>query len=267
MLRVGILGKTDSARRKREIVVASDCAGLADASTDDPRQIIEASELVVLTGPEVGSRAELATLALRRGRHVFSDWPIAADAESARRLSQTADESGVELAVNRPDRLHPGVLALREKAPKLTDVTLVAGRHYRFENLLSDAVDLCLFLNGGSGIHRYEAEAVSDGTASVAALSFAFRFPSGTLALGHIRKSEGLPVRKVFAAAGGWSEQRDLLDRGEERADYDPSTDESCFVSCIDNLAGRRSVQTPLHDLEETIRSVENILTRMRGLG
>lgn len=266
MLRVGILGKTDSARRKREIVAASDVALLADAASDDPRQIIEAAELVVLAGGDAASRTELAALALRRARHVFSDWPVAADAESARRLSQTADESGVELAVNRPDRLHADVIALREKAPKLTEVTLVAGRHYRFENLLTDAVDLCLFLNGGSGIHRYEAEAVRDGDRSVTALSFALRFHSGALALGHLRKSEGPPVRSVFAAADGWSDVRDLLERGDRAAGYDPSTDERSFVSCIACLAGRQSVPTPLHDLEETIRSVENIATRTRGL-
>lgn len=265
MLRVGILGKTDSARRKGQIVDASEIARLVEALYD-PRELIEASDLVVLADGEAGSRAELATLALRRGRHVFSDWPIAGDAESARRLSQTADESGVELAVNRPDRLHPAVLALRDKAPSLTDVTLVAGRHYRFENLLTDAVDLCLYLNGDSGIHRYEAEAVGDANASVSALSFALRFHSGSLALGHVRKSDGHPVRTMFAAGSGWSDQVNLL--GSEWLDgaYDPSTDEQSFASCLQRLAKGEPLETTLYDLEETIRSVGNIVTRMRGL-
>lgn len=264
MLRVGILGKTDSARRKAEIVLSSETAELIDAAAD-PRILIEASDLVVLADEDGVSRAEIAALALRRGRHVFSDWPVTNDLESARLLVQTAEESGVELATNRPDRLHPAVIELREKGPTLTDVVLSAGRHYRFENLLTDAIDVCLFLNGGSGIHRYETEGVRDQN-DLVALSFALRFHSGSLALGHIRKENGAPIRTVFAAGGGWTRQDNLLLSGHSLSSkaYDPSTDERSFLSCLECLANGQAVRTALHDLQETVRAVANIITRTR---
>lgn len=265
MLRVGILGKTDSARRKADIVHSSEVAQLVESGSD-PRLLIEASDLVVLADGDGVSRAELATLALRRGRHVFSDWPLAADLETNRLLTLTAEESGVELAMNRPDRVHPIVLELRERAPAIMDVTLSAGRHYRFENLLTDAIDLCLFLNGGSGIHRYESEAVRDET-GLFALSFALRFHSGSLAIGRVRKTDAPPVRTVFAAGGGWSQEENLLMSGDSSAGkaYDPSKDERSFLSCIECLAKGQPVRTALHDLQETIRAVGRIITRTRG--
>ncbi len=266
MLRVGILGKTDSARRKEEIVASSDVALLVE-SAGDPRRVIEASELIVLADSDAISRAEIATLALRRGRHVFSDWPLTADADALRTLWQTAEESGVEFATNRPDRLHPWVLDVRERGPMLTDVVLSAGLHYRFENLLTDALDLCLFMNGGSAIHRYEAEALRDDTGSLSAVSFALRFHSGSLAVGHIRKADAEPVRTVFVGGSGWNERQDLLSASiaQEGRPYDPSTDERSFVSCVERLAAGKPVETALHDLEETVRAVDNIMSRTRG--
>ncbi|HUF10703.1 MAG TPA: hypothetical protein VMO47_15385 [Rhodothermales bacterium] len=263
MLRVGILGKTDSARRKADIVNSSEISQLVETGAD-PRLLIEASDLVVLADGDGVSRAEVATLALRRGRHVFSDWPLAADLDTNRLLMLTAEESGVELAVNRPDRVHPAVLLLRDRAPVLTDVTLSAGRHYRFENLLTDAIDLCLFLNGGSGIHRYESEAVRDETGPLA-LSFSLRFHSGSLATGRVRKTDAPPIRTVFAAGGGWGQEEDLLPSGDSSKAYDPSKDERSFLSCIECLAEGQPVRTALHDLEETIRAVGKIMTRTRG--
>jgi hypothetical protein len=149
----------------------------------------------------------------------------------------------------------------------ITDVMLSAGRHYRFENLVADAVDLCLFVSGSSAIHRYEAEATDDGDGALAALSFALRFHSGALALGHIRRTTDRPSRTLFVGGRGWSAMHDLLDANspDYPAGYDPSIDERSFVSCIESLSAGKPVQTALHDLEGSVRAVERIMTRTRG--
>lgn len=266
MLRVGILGETESARRKAALVMSSDVATLVDQAAD-AAGLIASCDMVVLTDGDGRSRTDLAAEALRRGCHVFSDWPIAANAESARVLSQTADEAGVQIAVNRPDRHHPVVGALQSRGPTLTDVTIVADAQSDIENLLADAVDLCMYLNGRSGVHKYEAETIRNEAGTPIALSFALRFHTGSLALGHARTSGGEPTRTIVAGGNGWLQHEDLLmnARDGESEPYDPWTDEYPFLDALEKLAAGQPARAALHDLEETIRILDAISRRMRG--
>ena len=256
MLRVGIFGQTDSARRKAAIVARLEGVQLVTAI--DSQSLIESCDLFVIADATAVNRVDLAADALRHGRHVFSDWPLTSDADSARVLSRTAHESGVELAVDRPDRHNKDVLRLATRAPSLVDINLTVAE--KPEDALMDAVDLCLVLHG-AGVHKHEAAATLTKAGDLAAVSFALRFHSGGLALGHVSIDPAKPSRTVFAASNGWTE-RVCLDTDAEE---DTNELERSFENTLVSILSRKKVPVSLYDLEESLRIVMAITKRIRG--
>ena len=95
----------------------------------DHRRLLEIPQIEVVdiaTTPEV--RPPLVADALRAGKHVLSQKPLATDLDEGRRLADLADENGVLLAVNQNARWAPYFAYLRE-AVRAGVIGPVVGAH------------------------------------------------------------------------------------------------------------------------------------------
>lgn len=81
-------------------------AASAEALIGDP----EVDAVVIATPP--ATHAELAAAALRAGKHVFVEKPLATDAESAARLVGAARDAGLRLFVGHTFLYHPAFTAM-----------------------------------------------------------------------------------------------------------------------------------------------------------
>lgn len=85
------------------------------ARADSVEAALEATEAVVVASP-TSLHAEQAELALKRGRHVLVEKPLAATAAEGERLAEVAESSGVVCAVAMNLRFHRAILELRRLA-------------------------------------------------------------------------------------------------------------------------------------------------------
>jgi predicted dehydrogenase len=77
-----------------------------------PEEAIAAAEAVVVASPS-SHHAEHATAALRAGKHVLAEKPLAVDVAAAERVVAAAEHAGVVCGVAMNLRFHPGVLELK----------------------------------------------------------------------------------------------------------------------------------------------------------
>lgn len=82
---------------------------------DDPEKLMDACDAVDIVAPTV-HHFNLCELALRKGKHVFVEKPLANTMEEARNLVKLAKESNVKFQVGHVERFNPAFLALREYA-------------------------------------------------------------------------------------------------------------------------------------------------------
>jgi predicted dehydrogenase len=98
-------------------------------------------DAIVIATP-VSTHADLATDALRAGKHVLIEKPLCADLESARQLVALAQAQGVVLMVGHTFEYNPAVRKLKEviKAPGFGDVVYAYARRVNL-GILRDDVD------------------------------------------------------------------------------------------------------------------------------
>ena len=82
------------------------------ARADSAEEAVRSAEAVVVASPS-SVHAEHALLALRQGRHVLVEKPVATSAEDAAAIVEAADEAGVVCAVAMNLRFHPALEALK----------------------------------------------------------------------------------------------------------------------------------------------------------
>ncbi|MFN8245875.1 MAG: Gfo/Idh/MocA family oxidoreductase [Ferruginibacter sp.] len=82
---------------------------------DDPEKLMDACDAVDIVAPTV-HHFNLCELALRKGKHVFVEKPLANTMEEARNLVKLAKESNVKFQVGHVERFNPAFLALKEYA-------------------------------------------------------------------------------------------------------------------------------------------------------
>src|ERR1700743_2672356 len=77
----------------------------------DPNQLIDACDLIDVVAP-TDLHFQLCEKAIRKGKHVFVEKPLANTMEEARTLVQLVRESNVKLQVGHVERFNPAYLAL-----------------------------------------------------------------------------------------------------------------------------------------------------------
>jgi predicted dehydrogenase len=108
VMRQTVLVDPDSARAER---LAAKFGAAATAT--NYREVLDHVDGIVLTVPN-HLHYPIAVDALRRGRHVLSEKPVAESADQVRELVETAQTQGVALAVNNTMRFYPSCRKVRE---------------------------------------------------------------------------------------------------------------------------------------------------------
>ncbi|PWU02951.1 MAG: oxidoreductase [Bacteroidetes bacterium] len=78
---------------------------------EDPEELIENCDAVDIVAPTT-YHFELCELALRKGRHVFVEKPLADNMDQARKIVKLAREANVKFQVGHVERFNPAFLAL-----------------------------------------------------------------------------------------------------------------------------------------------------------
>lgn len=90
-------------------VVSADMQVKCFSSIDE---LIDLVDVVDIVTPTV-SHFECASIALRKGKHVFIEKPVVATVDEANRLIKLADEAGVKVQVGHVERFNPAYIAAR----------------------------------------------------------------------------------------------------------------------------------------------------------
>ncbi|MGH8877333.1 MAG: Gfo/Idh/MocA family protein [Stackebrandtia sp.] len=87
----------------------------ADRAYDDPYRLIADDDVdAVLIAVQLPKRGDLVETALMAGKHVYVEWPLACDAETALRYRDLAAKAGTQHAVGLQTRHHPAIAHLRD---------------------------------------------------------------------------------------------------------------------------------------------------------
>jgi predicted dehydrogenase len=110
----------------------------------DPDALIDASDLIDIVAP-TPLHFNLCQKAIRKGKHVFVEKPLAASMEEARELVKLVRESNVKLQVGHVERFNPAYLALQQSS--LTPMFIEVHRLAQFNprgNEVSVILDLMI---------------------------------------------------------------------------------------------------------------------------
>jgi predicted dehydrogenase len=77
-------------------------------------ELVQAVDVVDIVTPTI-SHFEIASLALRKGKHVFIEKPITSTPQEARKLLALANEAGVKTQVGHVERFNPAFLNVKDK--------------------------------------------------------------------------------------------------------------------------------------------------------
>ncbi len=100
---------------RSETALASQRAHDVPLAFHDHRELVSHPEVdVVVIAVRVPHHAELTHAAIAAGKHVVTEWPLAASTEEARGMLKAATTAGVCHAVGLQARTGPAVLAIRE---------------------------------------------------------------------------------------------------------------------------------------------------------
>lgn len=285
-LYVGLIGTGRHVAARKAAVRATEGAVLAEhlpeATAAGVIQRREAALDVVLVSGAAQRRAEVATAALRQGRHVFLEWPPAASVQELERLAARAEEAGAEGGVSRPLRFHP----LFDAVPEGARAQLVTARARWASGggpcqrqALTDALDLCGVLagsrGGAAGVRRLDAQAAppsSDGAddgadARFGAVAAGLRFHSGTYATLDLRRARSNgdestpPQRRLYAAGPAFELDADLDDPEGTAREKLLRQETQAFLRA---LAAGRPAPVSLLDARPAMRLTERIMQRLR---
>ena len=123
--------------RRESARAAAEVSGARHALTD-PAALVALDDVdIVAVCVKVPEHFELVTLALDAGKHVYCEWPLAADAEQAATLARRARRARVKAIVGLQARADPALVRAREllaegaigplRSAVLTGTTLLGG--------------------------------------------------------------------------------------------------------------------------------------------
>lgn len=150
---------------------------------------------VVFVGVRPAERFEAASRALRKGAHVFLEWPPCSSIRECARLVDLAEEAGLEVAVSRPLRVGD---VLGQRRAQILSMT-VRGVPSAVA-ALADVIDLAFAVGQSGSVRRVEAEAAYDAARRLTAVAVSLRFHSGTFAQALIRTAGRAGGVELYAA-------------------------------------------------------------------
>ncbi len=246
----------------------------APSALDDA--LLDASDVLFVTGP-TAIHFRLAEAALKRGVHVFLEWPPATSLPEAESMVELAEESGSEVGVSRPLRFHPMVevlpdgdrarlIVLRQEVDSVTPAF--------WPPRCADALDLCCALARSHSIQRIDAEAVPAHAAWPEAMAFALRFHNGTYAQVSLYRCHQPSGDRLYVAGSDFQMESELSGMAPvhrraasgavERIAGAESLIERETHAFLDAIAADRIPPVSVLDGLHTMRLVERLMGRLR---
>jgi predicted dehydrogenase len=284
-IRVGVVGLGywgPNLARNFDRLPSSSLAWICDASEEareraarqfpDARATANVEELLgdpeldaVVVATHVPSHAELASAALRAGKHCFVEKPLAQSVAEAEAVAEAAESSGRVLMVGHLLEYHPGIDRLKEIADsgELGDIHYVYSNRLNLGKLRADEnalwslgahdVSVILRLAGEEPVEVY-AQGESYMRPGVEDVVFCYlRFPSGLAAHLHLSWLDPHKERRLTIVGSRRMATFDDMELERKLTVYDKGFDQD-FQSYGEYIARSGDVWSPRISNEEPLR-------------
>ena len=214
----------------------------------DGESLIDACEVIDITAP-TDHHMEWCELALKKGKHVFVEKPLAATMEEARRIVKLTHESGVKLQVGHVERFNPAFLAVKDLdlKPMFIEVHRLAQFNPRgtevsvILDLMIHDIDIILSLVK-SDVKNISASGVAVLTETPDIANVRIEFDNGCVANLTSSRISMKKMRKIRLFQKDAYIGIDFLDKKAEVIRLKGDEDNGSFTFDIDTPGGKKSI-------------------------
>ena len=214
----------------------------------DGESLIESCDAIDITAP-TDHHMEWCELALKKGKHVFVEKPLAATMEEAQRIVKLTHESGVKLQVGHVERFNPAFLAVKDLdlKPMFIEVHRLAQFNPRgtevsvILDLMIHDIDIILSLVKSS-VKSISASGVAVLTETPDIANVRIEFDNGCVANLTSSRISMKKMRKIRLFQKDAYIGIDFLDKKAEVIRLKGEEDTSCFTFDIDTPNGKKSI-------------------------
>jgi predicted dehydrogenase len=215
---------------------------------NSPEELMDRSDAVDIVAPTT-LHFELCNMALRKGKHVFVEKPLANTMEEARSLLKMAKESNLKFQVGHVERFNPAFLALKEQKldpmfievhrlaqfnPRGTDVSVIL-------DLMIHDIDIILSLVK-SNVSYISANGVAVMSDTPDIANVRIEFDNGCVANLTASRISMKKMRKMRLFQKDAYIGIDFLDKKAEIIRLDSPGDKNVFTFDIDTRHGKKTV-------------------------
>ncbi|MER3497816.1 MAG: oxidoreductase [Chitinophagaceae bacterium] len=249
-------------------------------------KLIAAADVIDVVAP-TNHHFEICEKAIRKGRHVFVEKPLANTMDEARQLVKLARESNIKLQVGHVERFNPAFLALRdvELNPMFIEVHRLAQFNPRgtevsvILDLMIHDIDIILSIIK-SGVKNILASGVAVMTETPDIANVRIEFDNGCVANLTSSRISMKKMRKMRLFQKDAYIGIDFLNKKTEIIKLKDEKNDSAFTFDIETPAGKRTIaiQNPIvpevnaikKELEEFTSAIQNntktIVSEIDGL-
>jgi len=215
---------------------------------NNPEELLDECDAVDIVAPTI-KHFELCSLALRKGKHVFVEKPLANTMDEARALVKLAKESNVKFQVGHVERFNPAFMALNGNIlqpmfievhrlaqfnPRGTDVSVIL-------DLMIHDIDIILSLVKSNVSHiSANGVAVMSNTPDIA--NVRIEFDNGCVANLTSSRISMKKMRKMRLFQKDAYISIDFLDKKTEIIRLDAPGDKNVFTFDIDTNNGKKTI-------------------------
>ena len=214
----------------------------------NPEELIDAADAVDIIAPTI-YHYQLCDLALRKGKHVFVEKPLANTMEEARMLVKLAKESNLKFQVGHVERFNPAFLSLRDYKlnpmfievhrlaqfnPRGTDVSVILDLMIHDIDIILNLVKSNVSYTSANGV------AVMSDTPDIA--NVRIEFDNGCVANLTSSRISMKKMRKMRLFQKDAYIGIDFLDKKTEVIRLDATGDKNTFTFDIETNNGKKTV-------------------------
>lgn len=214
----------------------------------DGESLLDACEVIDITAP-TDHHMEWCEKAIKKGKHVFVEKPLAATMEEARRIVKLTHESGVKLQVGHVERFNPAFQAIKDLdlKPMFIEVHRLAQFNPRgtevsvILDLMIHDIDIILSLVK-SDVKSISASGVAVLTETPDIANVRIEFDNGCVANLTSSRISMKKMRKIRLFQKDAYIGIDFLDKKAEVIRLKGDADQSNFTFDIETAAGKKSI-------------------------
>jgi predicted dehydrogenase len=224
---------------------------------DTPESLIDACDAVDIVAPTT-SHYELCEAAIKRGKHVFVEKPLANTMDEARELVKLAKEANIKFQVGHVERFNPAFLALKEQVlqpmfievhrlaqfnPRGTDVSVIL-------DLMIHDIDIILSLVK-SNVNYISANGVAVMSDTPDIANVRIEFDNGCVANLTSSRISMKKMRKMRLFQKDAYIGIDFLEKKTEIIRLNTPGDKNVFTFDIETNSGKKTIAIANPDVKE----------------